>query len=161
MNKIKYMTNNPALSAAESATEDFIMELAEDQGFKVTLRREPAAEPNSLALSVLFTPHLLERFEYVAWRRSYRWLARHHGLPADLVGTWFDYEDHHYEFAGASLRGQIPSLYFVARRTVDDVVLRMSLDFVKKIVVPALPRAPGLIGMLSLGFGEKEVFFQL
>ena len=159
MSEILYLAN-PALKAAEEQAIDSCLAIAEENGLQARIRRQPTEEPNCVKLSVFLFPLLLEPFQRVAWRRTYLWAARHWRLPTHLLGTLFVYQRDKYEFVGATLKTADPGCYFVAVRVSDGWTMQMSLAFLKQTVLPAMTEELGPCGILSIGLGEKERFFQ-
>ena len=159
MSEILYVAN-PALMAAEEQALDSFLAIAEENGLQAHIHRHSTEESNSVKFSVLLFPHLLEPFQRVAWRRTYHWAARHWRLPTRLLGTLFVYQRDKYEFVGATLKTVDAGCYFVAVRISDGWTMQMSLAFLKQTVLPAMSEELGHCGILSIGLGEKERFFQ-
>ena len=88
MSDVLYIAN-PSLSVVEERAVDACLWLAEEGGLRARVQRLPTDEPNSVKLSVLMFPPLLDPFERVAWRRTFHWGARHWRLPPGLLGTRF------------------------------------------------------------------------
>lgn len=158
MNEVLYLTNQ-ALRSAEEQTIDSCLAIADESGLQARVHRLQTAEPNSVKLSVLLYPPLLEPFERVAWRRTYAWGARHWRLPAALIGTRFAYQRDDYEFVGATLKTTVAGGYFVAVRQSDGWIMSMAESFLRQTVMPAMAEGPKLIGIFSIGLGEKERFY--
>lgn len=151
--------NNPGLRAAEEQTVDACLAIADEGGLQARVQRMPADDPNSVKFSVLLYPPLFETYERVAWRRTFAWGARHWGLPPGLIGTRFTYRREEYEFVGATLRSTLPDGFFVAVRQSDGWIMHLGEGFVRQVILPAMPESPELIGIFSVGLGEKEKFF--
>jgi hypothetical protein len=158
MNDTLYLKHS-GLAAAESQIIDSCLGIANEGDLHARIQRLPSSEPNTVKLTVQLFPPLLDTFERVAWRRTYRWGARHWRLPAELIGTTFTYQRDEYEFAGACLKVTIPGHFFIAIRKSDGWRMHMAESFLRQSVLPAMQEDLGPIGIFSIGLGEKERFF--